>query len=147
MDFVAIHDAARPCIDGELIERVFQAGVRYEAAIPTIPIHSTIKQSADGKRIERTIDRTGLYLAQTPQVFRRTLITELYQKRAGNNVTDEAQLAELHGVDVAMVEGSSYNIKITNRTDLRFAAAYLDSMPPTHFDAPIQPLADDHLKR
>jgi 2-C-methyl-D-erythritol 4-phosphate cytidylyltransferase len=125
-DFVAIHDAARPCIDSELIERVFAAGVELAAAIPTVPIHSTIKRSTGGERIEETVDRSHLYLAQTPQVYARTLIQSLYAKRNGVSVTDESQLAEQHGQSVAMVAGSPLNLKITTQQDLQLAAACLE---------------------
>jgi len=124
-DFVAIHDAARPCIDAKLIDRVFLAAVEHDAAIPVIPVDSTIKRSMDGKRIDATVDRSNLYLAQTPQVYCRELIQSLYAKRNGASVTDESQLAELHQVAVAMIAGSSLNLKITTQQDLQIAAACL----------------------
>lgn len=116
--WVAIHDAARPGVDAQIIERVFQTAKKGQIAIPVIPISSTVKKSVDGRLIERTVDRNGLYLAQTPQVFRRELIQELYAARDGRNITDEAQLAEQMGVPVTMVEGSIWNHKITTREDM-----------------------------
>lgn len=146
-EFVAIHDAARPCINPELVEAVFDAAKRSGAAIPAVPVNSTLKRSVSGSQIDETVDRTALYQAQTPQVFNRKLIQELYANRDGAQPTDEAQLLEMHGHTVAIVPGSSFNIKITTREDLRFAKACLDSMPATKFDAPIHPFAGDDLFR
>ncbi|MDG1874383.1 MAG: 2-C-methyl-D-erythritol 4-phosphate cytidylyltransferase [Mariniblastus sp.] len=146
-DYVVIHDAARPCIDQELIVSVMDAAIEFEAAVPAIPINSTLKRSAAGKMIDETVDRSNLYQAQTPQVFKRGLIQELYASRNGAQPTDEAQLLEMNGHPVAMVAGSPFNIKITKREDLRFARACLDSMPATKFDAPIHPFANDDLFR
>jgi 2-C-methyl-D-erythritol 4-phosphate cytidylyltransferase len=146
-DFVAIHDAARPCLDADLVERVFQAAGETGAAIPAIPVSSTVKESKDGCVVAATVDRTGLYLAQTPQVFKRDLICDLYAKRGEANVTDESQLAEINGVKVTLVEGSELNIKITTKQDLAFASACLSAQPAPKFDAPIHPFADDRLIR
>jgi len=146
-EFVAIHDAARPCINTDLIESVFSAAKEHGSAIPAIPVNSTLKRSEDGKLIAETIDRTGMYQAQTPQVFKRELIQSLYEKRDGAQPTDEAQLLEMHGHPVAIVPGSPFNIKITTHEDLRFAKACLDAMPAAKFDAPIHPFADDNLFR
>lgn len=146
-DFVAIHDAARPCINSDLIESVFQMAVNCKMAIPAVPVYSTLKRSHDGKTVEETVDRSSLYLAQTPQAFERRLLEQLYANRGDLQPTDESQLAELQGHEVAMVPGSAYNIKITTRDDLRFAKACLDAMPQARFDAPIHPFADDNLFR
>jgi len=146
-DFVAIHDAARPCIHADLIEDVFQAAIKHQAAIPAIPVNSTLKRSADGKQIDQTVERSDLYLAQTPQVFARDLIMDLYSNRGNFQPTDESQLAEKAGHKVAIVPGSPLNIKITTKADIRLANACLDSMPTTKFDAPIHPFADDGLWR
>ena len=146
-DYVVIHDAARPCLDADLVERVFVAAGQSGAAIPAIPVNSTVKKSSDGRSVNSTVDRKGLYLAQTPQVFRRALILDLYKKRNGMAVTDESQLAEINGMEVALVEGSPLNIKITTKQDLAFASACLSAQPVTKFDAPIHPFNDDRLIR
>ncbi len=146
-DFVAIHDAARPCANEDLIESVFQAAKSNKAAIAAIPVYSTLKRSANGKSVDETVDRTALYIAQTPQVFDRELIQNAYKHRGDMNPTDEAQLIESQGHAVAIVPGSPYNIKITTREDLGFAKACLEGMPKPKFDAPIHPFADDTLWR
>jgi 2-C-methyl-D-erythritol 4-phosphate cytidylyltransferase len=145
-DLVVIHDAARPCLDADLIERVFIAAVDSGAAIPAIPVNSTLKRSLDGKRIDETADRCHLYEAQTPQVFARELICDLYAKRDGHAVTDDSQLAEQHGVSVSLVEGSPLNLKITTQADLKLAGACLNSMAVPRYDAPIDP-TQNHPRR
>lgn len=127
VEFIVIHDAARPCFDMALLNRVLTAAKKCGAAIPVTPINSTIKRSRDGKMIDATVERDSLFLAQTPQVFQRELIIELYRKRNGVVVTDEAQLAEKHGVPVAIVEGSPLNLKITTAADLQFAEVVVGS--------------------
>ena len=145
--FVAIHDAARPCIDADLVESVFDAGRQNSIAIPAVRVHSTVKKSADGKRVDETIDRNGLYLAQTPQVFEKAVLQSMFANRGDLQPTDEAQLAEMLGHEVTLVEGSPFNIKITTKQDLRFAKACLAAMPAPKLDAPIHPFADDNLFR
>lgn len=136
-DLVLIHDAARPCIDAKLIDAVVDGAIEHGAAIPAIPVNSTLKRSSDGKTIDQTVDRTNLYLAQTPQGFNRTLIQQAYAQRTDQSPTDEAQLLESQGHTVALVPGSPLNIKITHRGDLKLARTFLDAMPkakPSIFD-------------
>ncbi len=142
IDYVAIHDAARPCIDEILVNGVFDAAVEHGAAIPTIPVFSTLKKSLDGKTIDETLDRSHLYLAQTPQVFAKDTLEDMYARRGDLQPTDEAQLAETLGHKVAMVEGSHLNIKITKRADLDLAKTFLAALPKPRFDAPPHPFSD-----
>jgi 2-C-methyl-D-erythritol 4-phosphate cytidylyltransferase len=146
MDFVAIHDAARPCLANEWITNVFEAAEKSEAAILAIPISGTLKRVAD-HRIKETVSREGLWEAQTPQVFRRQLILDAYAKRGGFNATDDAQLVERIGHDVTIVPGSPVNIKITAREDLRLAEKALDALPKPKFQGPAHPFADDDMWR
>jgi 2-C-methyl-D-erythritol 4-phosphate cytidylyltransferase len=122
--YVAIHDAARPCISVALIDRVLSQARISGAAIPVVTIHSTVKQSSDGRFVHRTLDRSQLFLAQTPQVFRRDWIVEAYSKQVCQ-VTDEAQLLEQLGYPVAMVEGSATNLKLTVPEDLLLAELFV----------------------
>ena len=142
IDYVAIHDAARPVIDEALVNGVFDAGVEHGAAIPTIPVFSTLKRSMDGKMVDETVDRSHLYLAQTPQVFAKDMLQDMYARRGDLQPTDEAQLAESLGYKVAMVEGSPLNIKITKRDDLDLAKAFMSALPKPQFDAPPHPFKD-----
>ena len=125
---IAIHDAARPCLHEKWIDRVFEAAISCGAAILSQPVHSTIKKSADGKTIDKTIDRSALFLAQTPQVFRRDLLEQAFAVHGQTAVTDEAQLLELAGHPVELVEGSSMNIKITTKQDMKLASAIMKSI-------------------
>jgi 2-C-methyl-D-erythritol 4-phosphate cytidylyltransferase len=150
-DFVAIHDAARPCLAGEWIDAVFQAAERTGAAILATPIHGTLKRSNKGQSNERTIAETvpreGLWEAQTPQVFRRELLVRAYARRSSEPATDDAQLVERLGERVTLVPGSPLNIKITTKGDLRIAAAMLKALPRPKLGSPAHPFADDDLWR
>lgn len=147
VDFVVIHDAARPCIHEEFIDTLFTAAEKHNSVIPALPVNSTLKRSSDGNLVDETVDRSNLYAAQTPQIFRRDLITELYENRGDFNPTDEAQLVESAGHTVAIIPGSQLNIKITSKADLKFAAACIKAFPVPRFDAPIHPFADGDLWR
>jgi 2-C-methyl-D-erythritol 4-phosphate cytidylyltransferase len=142
VDYVAIHDAARPCIDDALVDRVFESAIKNGAAIPAIPVFSTLKRSVDGHMIEQTVDRSKLYLAQTPQVFAKPMLTDMFQRRGNRQPTDEAQLAEELGHRVFLADGSPLNIKITKREDLEIAQAFLSALPKPMFDAPPHPFKD-----
>jgi 2-C-methyl-D-erythritol 4-phosphate cytidylyltransferase len=145
VDFIAVHDAARPCIVDEWITAVFEAAEKHDAAIPAIPVAATLKRVGANHTIDETVDRSGLWEAQTPQVFRRQLLMEAYAKRGGFKATDEAQLVERLGKKVHVVPGSAINIKITTREDLRLAEAALKALPKPRFEGPAHPFADDDM--
>ena len=129
IDFVAVHDAVRPCTPSTVIDAVFQAAQQHGAALPGLPVADTIKQVGASMQVEATLPRAGLWLAQTPQVFRRDLIEEAYRKRGGilTPITDDAQLVEALGHPVRMVPGALENIKITSADDLAMAERFLKS--------------------
>src|SRR5262249_12217561 len=94
-EFVAIHDAVRPCLNAELIDRGFATAVTYGAAILGVPVADTLKQVDGGSRkVRGTVSRQGLWMAQTPQVFRRDWLLDAYAKRSTikEPITDDAQL-------------------------------------------------------
>jgi 2-C-methyl-D-erythritol 4-phosphate cytidylyltransferase len=150
-DYVCVHDAARPCLAEEWIDRVFAAAEKSGAAITALPIAGTIKRvgKAPGgdQRITETVPREGLWEAQTPQVFRRELLLEAYAKRAGFKATDDAQLVERLGHDVTIVPGSPLNLKIATSQDLKLAEQALKVLPKPKLNTPAHPFADDHLWR
>lgn len=148
IDFVAIHDAARPCTADKLIDQVFAAAEQHGAAILAIPVAATLKRAAAGKPalIAETVDRAGLWEAQTPQVFRRELINKAYAARAAA-LTDDAQLVERIGASVALVEGSAMNLKITTKDDLRLAEQILKVLPKAKPEGFSHPFAGDDLWR
>src|SRR5262249_35957370 len=117
------------------------------AAIPAIPINDTIKRVDANHRVTATQPRKGLWLAQTPQVFRRDWLVAAYADRAklGKGITDDAQLVEAAGQPVPVVEGASTNIKITPRADLIFAEAVLKSLPKPKPSGPAHPFAEEEM--
>ncbi len=147
IDFVAVHDAARPCLADTWIDQVFTAAEQSGAAILANPVVGTLKKSTDGKTIAETVSRSGLWEAQTPQVFRRELLVEAYAKRGGLDPTDEAQAVEQLGHPVRLVETSRTNLKITTRDDLRLAEQALKALPKPKLSGPGHPFADGDLWR
>lgn len=125
-DLVLIHDAVRPFVRVHVVEQVIERAAETGAAIAAIPADSTVKE-CDGERILRTIPRERLWLAQTPQVFRKKLLAQAleYAQREGIGVTDDAQLLELLGQRVEVVPGNRANIKITTPDDLELARAMI----------------------
>jgi 2-C-methyl-D-erythritol 4-phosphate cytidylyltransferase len=147
VDFIAVHDAARPCLAAEWIDRVFGAAEKTGAAILAIPVAATLKR-VDGKRmVQETVSRSDLWEAQTPQVFRREWLLEAYAKRGPEPATDDAELVQRLRHPVAVVLGSSINLKITTKEDLRLAAQALKALPKPKVFGPTHPFADDDMWR
>jgi len=146
-DFIAVHDAARPCIAAEWIDAVFAAAVKTGAAILAAPVNGTLKRAHPDQTIAETVARDKLWEAQTPQVFRRQLLIDAYARRGQAPATDDAQLVERLGHKVTLVAGSPMNIKITTKEDLRMASALLKVLPRPKLAGPAHPFADDELWR
>jgi 2-C-methyl-D-erythritol 4-phosphate cytidylyltransferase len=147
VQFIAIHDAARPCIADKSIDAVFAAAQRDGAAILATPVSGTLKRTDAGHKIVQTVDRTQLWEAQTPQVFSRPLLLDAYARRAGGQVTDDAQLVEQLGQSVTVVPGSAMNRKITTREDLKLAEQLMKIMPKSQKKGFSHPFANDDLWR
>ena len=145
-EFVAVHDAARPCLTSEQVDAVFDAARAHGAALLAVPVADTVKRVDAAKFTTGTVPRHDLYLAQTPQVFRREWIERAYADRArlGAGVTDDSQLVEALGHPCAVVEGTAMNLKITSAADLRLAAAVLRALPKPRREGPPHPFADEH---
>ena len=146
-EFVAIHDAARPCLSSELIDGVFAAAREHGAALLAVPVAETVKKVGEKGQVVETIPRDGLYLAQTPQVFRRELLCKAYAQRAriGNKITDDCQLIEALGHSCVVVAGSPLNLKITTREDFELAAAILPLLQKkTRNEVSSHPYSDEH---
>lgn len=143
IDTVAIHDAARPCLATVWIDRVFEAGARTGAAILATPVTGTLKRVGSDHVITATVDRTGLWEAQTPQVFSRSLLERAYASAGASAATDEASLVEAIGHPVTVVPGSPINLKITSREDLRLAEHALKALPKPKLSGPAHPFGDD----
>ncbi len=126
-EIVVIHDAVRPFVTEDLIARSIEAARRDGGAIVAVPMKDTPKRVGPDGRIQRTLDRSGLWLAQTPQTFRRELILEAYRQaeRDGLRATDDAALVERLGRNVGIVPGRWDNIKITTPEEFVIAEAIL----------------------
>lgn len=125
IEWVAVHDGARPLVSQSLIDVTFSAAVAHGAAVPALPVALTIKQAAGPlpARVERTVPRQNLWAMQTPQIMKRSSL-----EAAFNNcplplaeVTDDVQLIELAGGPVWLVPGEERNLKITTQVDLKIA--------------------------
>lgn len=143
IDYVCIHDAARPCVATAWIDEVFQAAEKTGAAILAVPLTGTIKRAGRDQRIQETVPRDGLWEAQTPQVFRRDVLLTAYAKRAGFLATDDAQLVERSGHPVALVPGSPLNLKISTQQDLKLAEQVLKVLPKPKLTTPSHPFANE----
>ena len=128
-DIVLIHDAVRPFVTLRMIDEVVAAARKDGAAITALPMRDTVKQVRTDGTIERTVDRAPLWLAQTPQAFRRDWIETAHRKAHAEGVraTDDASLVEWLGYLVTVVEGSGENIKVTRPEDLVIGEAILAS--------------------
>jgi 2-C-methyl-D-erythritol 4-phosphate cytidylyltransferase len=150
---IAVHDAARPCTSFELLERVFSAAKRHNAAIPAIEISDTVKrvkdtgeqmgggddvaailgETAESKKplriVTETIKREGLVIVQTPQCFEAALLKKAYAQ-GDLTSTDDAALVERLGVRVVIVDGEARNIQITRPGDLNLARAIMGFREP-----------------
>lgn len=120
-DIVAIHDAARPLIKKEDIEKCIKKALDTKAAIVAVKAVDTIKKTDENGKIVETPDRNYLWAVQTPQIFDFDLIFDAHKKLAGQNFSDDAGLVEFLGNPVYVVEGSYSNIKITTQKDLFIA--------------------------
>jgi 2-C-methyl-D-erythritol 4-phosphate cytidylyltransferase len=131
IEWVAVHDAARPLASPALIDRTFAAAVKYGAAAAALPAHLTIKQAAGPLPAiaQRTLPRQQLWVMQTPQAMRRRDLREAYANCPIPlaEVTDDVQLLELSGKEVWLVDGEEKNLKITTPLDLQIAQFLMDS--------------------
>jgi 2-C-methyl-D-erythritol 4-phosphate cytidylyltransferase len=144
IELVAVHDAARCCVTDQLVGKVIAAAAKNAAAIPACAVAPTIKQVED-RIIVRTVDRTGLYEAQTPQVFETGLLKRAYENLKNldkSKISDDAQLLEALGEKVTIVQSDSSNIKITYKSDVAIAEAILKSRPKLKADGYIGPYAE-----
>ena len=126
-EMVAIQDAARPCTDGGLIAATLQAAQESGAAVAAQPVTDTLKESADGRFIQRTLDRARLWSVQTPQTFRVEVIRRALAevRRRGLIFTDDTAACELIGQPVRLVSSAAPNPKVTVPGDLPFIETLL----------------------
>ncbi|SNZ15177.1 2-C-methyl-D-erythritol 4-phosphate cytidylyltransferase [Hydrogenobacter hydrogenophilus] len=127
-DVVIVHDCARPLADVELFYKVSKLDA-YHGKITAVPVRDTLKEVAEGM-VVKTIDRSNVWLSQTPQAFDRRVLLECHfrARNEGFYATDDATLLERYGYRVGVVEGSPWNFKITYPEDLLLAEKLLESM-------------------
>jgi 2-C-methyl-D-erythritol 4-phosphate cytidylyltransferase len=131
-DAVIVHDAARPLLDADLVERCLAALADADAAVAAAPVTDTIKE-AHGQIVSATLDRSRLWAVQTPQAFRRAALEDALAQPAGvlAAATDDAGLVEARGGVVRLVESSPRNLKVTTPADLELAEILLaDRLSP-----------------
>lgn len=127
-EWALIHDAARPCLSPDCLDRLLEQGLNSpDGAILAMPVGDTLKREGDENEITDTVDRTGLWVAQTPQLFRVEALANAIDAalREGCELTDEASAMEFVGARPKLVLGSVANIKITHPTDLAIAEVLL----------------------
>ncbi|NQV38881.1 MAG: 2-C-methyl-D-erythritol 4-phosphate cytidylyltransferase [Candidatus Marinimicrobia bacterium] len=127
-DIVCIHDVARPFVTTDIIHNCINSCIENDGAIAALPAHDTLKEVEPGTDIIlTTVDRNRIWQAQTPQVFKRTVLKSALEYAIKNDITgtDEAALAESLGYNIAVVHGSSLNQKITTKDDWVIAEALL----------------------
>ncbi len=127
-DWVLVHDAARCCLPPEALQRLFQAAWSHEVgALLALPVADTLKRANGTHEVAATVDRRGLWQAQTPQMFRLGLLLRALQQADLNLVTDEASALEQLGLAPLLVPGDNRNIKLTLPQDERLVAWLLQA--------------------
>jgi 2-C-methyl-D-erythritol 4-phosphate cytidylyltransferase len=127
-DWVMVHDAARPCLSAKALERLIeQVSDSKVGGILATPIRDTLKQSNTDGTISQTLDRSVVWSAQTPQMFRFDILFKALQTglAEGRAITDEASAIEMMGLSVRLVEGEARNLKITTPDDLLLAEFWM----------------------
>ncbi|MDD5022219.1 MAG: 2-C-methyl-D-erythritol 4-phosphate cytidylyltransferase, partial [Endomicrobiaceae bacterium] len=125
IDFVAVHDAARPLITEKIIKDVIESSKKFGGAIAAVTSKDSIKFSKSGTKITKSLDRKTIWNAQTPQIFKKDILKKAYSKKISKSTTDDAQLVEKTGTKSALVFASYENFKITEQTDFLLAEAIL----------------------
>lgn len=122
---IAVHDGARPLFSRHVFERCVMALADADGAVPAIEVSDTLKRCDSECRVLETVERTGLWAAQTPQVFRAAALRDVYSHPDPGRATDDSVLLEKRGHTVRLVASTPANVKITTPTDLPLAGALL----------------------
>jgi 2-C-methyl-D-erythritol 4-phosphate cytidylyltransferase len=126
---VAVHDGVRPLVSHEAIARCFEMAEKHGNATPSIAVHETVRKVMD--EITEMVDRSGLRLIQTPQVFWSSLLKKAYEQPFDCSFTDDASVLERTGEKIHLVEGNRENIKVTEPVDLVIAEALMNFSIPS----------------
>ena len=125
---VGIHDSVRPLVSVETIQRVYSAADTFGCAIPCIPLKESVRETSGDK--SRPLDRSKIYVVQTPQVFRSGILKHAYNTSYTDAFTDDASVVEKAGYNIKLVEGDEYNLKITTPGDFEIAKILLTLQKP-----------------
>ena len=117
---VAGHDGVRPLVRRDLLERIFKAAETHPAVVPAVPVVESVRRVEEEK--SAPVNRDGLMLVQTPQVFEASLLKRAYDRPFSPSFTDDASVVEASGGSVHLVAGDRINLKITTPDDLQLAA-------------------------
>ena len=126
VQWVIVHDGARPLIDADMIERGLEEARITGSAVAAVPVTDTVKTAGPDLLVSGTLPRHTLWAAQTPQVFRRDVLADAHG-RVTDDVTDDAAMVERLGGDVKLFLGSHRNIKVTTPEDLAVAETLMKS--------------------
>ncbi|MFA7074141.1 MAG: 2-C-methyl-D-erythritol 4-phosphate cytidylyltransferase [Endomicrobiaceae bacterium] len=124
-DFVAVHDAARPLITENIIKEILLSAEENGGAIAAAPAKDSIKLSINGKNLTKSLNRKNIWLAQTPQIFKKSMLDKAYSSKIPLTVTDDAQLVEKTGKKVSLVNSGYENFKVTEPLDFKLAEIIL----------------------
>ncbi|HPM43681.1 MAG TPA: IspD/TarI family cytidylyltransferase, partial [Candidatus Omnitrophota bacterium] len=124
-DVVLIHDGARPLPGADAISGSIRIAWKFGGCVVAVPENDTVKVADKSLFIKKTLDRSVIFRAQTPQAFRRQILQKAYASSAPKIATDDSSIVEMFGGKVKILKGSYNNIKITNKEDLKFAEALL----------------------
>jgi 2-C-methyl-D-erythritol 4-phosphate cytidylyltransferase len=127
-DIVLVHDGVRPFVEAKRISHIIKACKEFDAAVLAVQPKDTIRRSRGGEFFDQTLDRNALWLVQTPQAFKGSLLLKAFKKARADKFygTDEAVLLERIGVKARIVEGSYDNIKITTPEDIELGHLILE---------------------
>lgn len=127
-DIIIIHDGVRPLVTRAMIDDSIATAGQHGAAVVAIPLTDTLKRVGEDHMVVKTLDREKLWLAQTPQTFRKELILKAYESALSHQFysTDDAALVEESGFPVKVVPGAITNLKVTTPDDLHLAELYLN---------------------
>ncbi len=124
-DLVLIHDAARPLVSRELIDRVIDGTIAHGACVPVVPVVDTVRRVGPAGLLPDVIERFGLVAIQTPQGFRTEVILRGLAETTGLTLPDDAAAVLACGLPVSVVDGERENLKVTTASDLALAEAFL----------------------
>lgn len=132
VELVAVHDAVRPFIKQDIVRTCLKMAEKFGGAIVGVPVKDTIKQVNSAGMIDKTPDRSQMWQAQTPQIFKKNIFIDAFRYANTQNtaVTDDASLFEAFGRDVRIVEGERDNFKLTYPIDFKIAEMLVDSFKP-----------------